>query len=54
MKTREKQIQALAQALVGLAERLGFVLTVEQVNLQPPAMGNFKTVVSVRPARGKS
>lgn len=45
------QVQALAKALVKLAEQAGMVLTVEQINLQPPAMGNYKTVVSVRPAR---
>lgn len=46
-----EQVRALAQALVKLTEAAGLVLTIEQVNLQPPAMGNYKTVVSVRPAR---
>ena len=45
------QLQRLAKALVQLAEAAGLVLTVEQVNLQPPRMGHYKTVVSVRPAR---
>lgn len=48
------QLQRLAKALVQLAEAAGLVLTVEQVSQQPPRMGNYKTVVSVRPARGKS
>lgn len=42
-----------AQRLVQEAERLGVVLTVEQVPLQPLAMGHYKTVVGVRPARSK-
>ncbi len=44
----------MARALVQSAEAAGLVLTVEQVNQQPPRMGNYKTVASVRPARGKS
>lgn len=45
------QLQAMAEELVQLAQSAGLVLTVEQVNLQPPRIGNYKTVVSVRPAR---
>ena len=48
------QLQAMAEELVQLAQTAGLVLTVEQVNLQPPRIGNYKTVVSVRPARERS
>ena len=47
-------ILAKAQELVAYAERMGVVLTVEQVPLQPLAMGNYRTEVSVRPARDRS
>lgn len=47
------QLQAMAEDLVRLAQQAGLVLTVEQVNQQPPRMGNYITVVSVRPARSK-
>ena len=46
-------VERAAQRLVQEAERLGVVLTVEQVPLQPLAMGNYETVVGVRPARSK-
>lgn len=49
-----KRIEAMAITMVRLAAEAGVVLTIEQVSLQPPRMGNYKTVVSVRPARGKS
>lgn len=39
------------RATVEQAKRLGVVLTVEQRPLQPLAMGNYETVVSVREAR---
>ncbi len=45
-------IRHKAEALVAEAARLGVVLTVEQQPLQPLAMGNYTTVVSVRRARG--
>lgn len=45
------QLQAMAEDLVALAQQAGLVLTVEQVSQQPLAMGNYTTVVSVRPAR---
>ena len=41
-----------AARLVADCKEAGLVLTIEQVNLQPPAMGNFATTVAVRPARG--
>lgn len=47
-------IATAARALVARAERLGMVLTVEQRPRQPLAMGNYETVVSVRPARVQS
>lgn len=53
--TRERMpatIQAEAERLVEKATKWGLVLTVEQVNLKPPAIGNYKTTVSVRQARG--
>lgn len=48
------QLQAMAEELVQLAAQAGLVLTVEQVNQHPPAMGHYVTVVSVRPARERS
>mgnify|MGYP003563531280 FL=1 len=48
------QLQAMAEELVQRAQTAGLVLTVEQVNLQPPRIGNYKTVVSVRPERSPS
>lgn len=47
----QAQLQAMAEELVALAKQAGLVLTIEQVNQQPPRMGNYVTVVSVRPAR---
>lgn len=44
-------VEQMASALVAEAERQGLVLTVEQENLQPLAMGNYRTTVSVRSAR---
>jgi hypothetical protein len=41
-----------AAAMVEAADRLGLVVTVSQVPRAPLAMGNYDTVVSVRPARG--
>jgi hypothetical protein len=38
--------------MVEAADRLGLVVTVSQVPRAPLAMGNYDTVVSVRPARG--
>lgn len=51
--TPADKIKLMAEQLVKLAEKDGYVLTVEQVNQQPPAMGNYRTVVSVRQARIK-
>ncbi len=53
-RTTPQQVRTLARGLVKLAEASSLVLTIEQVNQQPPAMGNYITVVSVRPARSKS
>ncbi len=47
-------VERAAQRLVQEAERLGVVLTIEQVPLQPLAMGNYKSIVGVRPARSKA
>ena len=46
--------QACVQALVAAAGQAGLVVTVEQVPERPLAMGNYRSVVSVRPARGRS
>jgi hypothetical protein len=37
-----------AERVVRLAASLGIVVTIEQKPLQPLAMGNYETVVSVR------
>jgi hypothetical protein len=44
-------VERAAQRLVQEAERLGVVLTIEQVPLQPLAMGHYTTVVSAQPKR---
>lgn len=44
-------VERAAQRLIAEAERLGVVLTVEQVPLKPLAMGHYETIVSVQPAR---
>lgn len=49
--TDEQTLFAAAQALVAAADRLGLVLTVEQLSFPPLAMGRYTTSVSVRPAR---
>jgi len=36
------------------AEKMGFVITVEQRPLQPLVMGNYETVVSIREVRAQS
>lgn len=41
-------------AVLAACERLGVVVTVEQKPLLPLAMGNYKTVASVRLARERS
>ena len=40
-----------AHRLIAEASRIGLVVTIEQRPLQPLAMGNHESVVSVRPAR---
>lgn len=40
-----------AEHLVSEAAKHGVVLTVSQAPLKPLAMGNYETVVDVRPAR---
>lgn len=45
-------LESRARALVETARRVGLVLTIEQRSLQPPAMGHYETVVSIRAARG--
>jgi hypothetical protein len=44
-------VERAAQRLIAEAERLGLVLTIEQVPLKPLAMGHYESVVSVMPAR---
>jgi hypothetical protein len=47
-------IELQAKQLVEDAARLGVVVTIEQRPLQPLAMGNYETVVSVRRATERS
>ncbi len=54
MITPAERIKLMVEQLVKLAAADGFVVTVEQKPLQPPAMGNYETVVDVRPVRAKS
>jgi hypothetical protein len=46
-------LYAKLKAIVEEATDLGYVVTVEQVPLQPLAMGHYHTTVTVRPARKK-
>jgi len=46
--------QQAAEQLVAKMARDGLVLTIEQRPLQPLSMGNYGTVVAVRPARKAS
>jgi len=50
----EADLLARARFLVELADAMGLVLTIEQRNLLPPRMGNYETVVSLRPKRERS
>lgn len=50
----EADLLARARFLVELADAMGLVLTIEQRNLWPPRMGNYETVVSLRPKRERS
>jgi hypothetical protein len=45
-------IEQAAFALIERADKEGYVLTVHQQPKQPLAMGNFETVVELRPRRG--
>lgn len=47
----QQELVELAWHLVRLAERAGFVVTIERTSIQPLAMGNHEPVVCVRPAR---
>lgn len=44
-------IETKARNLVALAQSWGVVLTIEQKALEPLAMGNYSSVVTVREAR---
>lgn len=48
----ETPLHVLMQTLLAEVKRRGLVLTVEQMPLQPLAMGHHRTVWSTRPARG--
>lgn len=50
----DRETIVAAKALVSVAKQRGLVLTIEQRPLQPLAMGNYETVVDVRPARVRS
>jgi hypothetical protein len=47
-------MRSLAEELVNHAAEFGVVVTIEQVPEQPPAMGHYRTVVSVREARPRA
>lgn len=49
--TSVSSLEIEARSLVERAQRAGFVVTIEQKSIQPPAMGHFETVVHVREAR---
>ena len=49
--TSKESLLSAAQALVAAADRLGFVLSVEQWSVPPLAMGRYQTIVDIRPAR---
>lgn len=46
-----KGIKTMGDELIALADGCGLVVTIEQKPLQPLAMGNYETVVSVREKR---
>lgn len=48
---KEAVIRKQAERLVANAARLGVVVSIEQRALKPLAMGNYETIVAVRPAR---
>lgn len=48
------EIQNIADRLITTAALYGFVVTIEQKPLQPLAMGNYESVVSVRPVNPNS
>jgi hypothetical protein len=48
------QLRCVVCELVEAARLAGMVITVEQVPLQPLAMGHYKSVVSVRAAKNRS
>lgn len=47
-----QELQRQLNTLIQTAERLGIVLTIDNVPQQPLAMGNHQMVGRVRPARG--
>lgn len=49
--TNQEAIVAMATELIAVAQRCGFVLTIDIQPRQPLAMGNYDTVVDLRPAR---
>lgn len=44
-------VECVAEALLQIAEKHGYVVTIEQQPLTPLAMGNYKSVVNVREKR---
>ena len=50
-KVNAASIYALAESVAMAADQRGLVLTIEQEPVAPLAMGNYRTVVSVRPKR---
>lgn len=51
MEAALADVQHAAELLIRTAEDIGVVLTIEQVPLEPLAMGHYKTVARVRIAR---
>lgn len=49
-----ESIKRCFNLLVEYAERDGFIVTVEQIPEAPLAMGNYKSMVTVRPKRTRA
>jgi len=47
----EFALMVLAQRLIQVADRKGYVISIEQVPRKPLAMGNYVSVVTVQPKR---
>lgn len=54
LMTTEELLRRSAEALVDACDRAGFVLTVTQWSVPPLAMGQYKTIATIRQARAAS